>query len=66
MGTFSEVILRSHKKLASWKAHFLSRASKITLINGNLASSPFHTMNCFKLTTINNEDLDMIGRMRDV
>ena len=60
MSTFSEVILKSHKKLASWKARFLSRTSKITLIKANLASSPLHAMNCFKLTKINNEDLDII------
>ena len=47
---FSEVILKSQKKLASWKACFLSRAGKITLIKANLASSPFHVMNWFKLT----------------
>ena len=35
---FSEVILKSQKKIASWNACFLSRAGKITLIKANLAS----------------------------
>ena len=32
------------------------------MIKANLASSPFHVMNCFKLTKRNNEDLDKINR----
>ena len=60
--TFSEVILKSQKKLALWKARFLSRVGKITLIKVNLASSPLHVMNCFKLIKRNNEDLDIINR----
>ena len=59
--TFFVVILKSQKKLATWKARFLSRVGKITLIKANLASSP-HVMNCFKLTKRNNEDLDRINR----
>ena len=54
--TFYEVILKSQKKLASWKAQFLSRVGKITLIKANFASSPLHVMNCFKLIKRNNED----------
>ena len=61
--TFSKVILKSQKKLASWKAHFLSRAGKMMLIKANLASSPLHVMNCFKLTKRNNEDIDIINRI---
>ena len=49
-------------KYSQWEAHFLSRASKITLIKAKLASSPFHVINCFKLTKKNNEDLDKINR----
>ena len=56
------VVLRSQKKLASWKARFLSRAGKITLIKANLVSSPLHVMNCFKLTTRYNEYLYRINR----
>ena len=48
--------------LASWKAHFLSRAGKITLIKANLASSPLYVKNCFKLTKRYNKDLDKINR----
>ena len=59
--TFSEVILKSQKKLASWKSRFLLRVGKITFIKVNLASSPLHVMNCFKLTKRNNEDLDRIN-----
>ena len=55
--TFSKVIFKSQKKLASWKACFLSRGDKITLIKANLESSPLHVLNCFKLTKRNNEDL---------
>ena len=54
--TFYEVILKSKKKLASWKAQFLLRVGKITLINANLASFPLLVMNCFKLIKRNNED----------
>ena len=60
--TFSKVIFKSQKKLASWKACFLSRADKITLIKANLASSPLHVLNCFKLTKRNKEDLDRINK----
>ena len=59
--TFFEVMLKSKNKLASWKARFLSRADKITLIKSNLASTPLRVMNCFKLTKRNNEDLDGIN-----
>ena len=59
--TFFEVVPKSQKKLAAWKARFLSRAGKITLIKTNLSSSPLHMMNCFKLTKRNNEDLDKIN-----
>ena len=59
---FSKIVLKSQKKLASWKARFLSRAGKIVLIKANLAISPLHAMNCFKLTKSNNEDLDKINR----
>ena len=59
--TFFEVVLKSQKKLEAWKARFLSRAGKITLIETNLSSSPLHMMNCFKLTKRNNEDLDRIN-----
>lgn len=58
--TFFEVILKSKKKLASWKACFLSRASKIVLIKANLTNS--HVMNCFKLTKRNNKNLDRINK----
>ena len=60
--TFFKVILKSQKKLASWKAHFLSRAGKIMLIKAKMESSPLHVMNCFKLTKINDEDLYRINR----
>ena len=56
------MILKSQKKLASWKAQFFSRVGKIVLIKANLASSLLHAMNCFKLTKINNEDLDKINK----
>ena len=55
------MVLKSQKKLASWKTWFLSRAGKIVLIKSNLVSS-LHVMNCFKLTKSNNEDLDKINR----
>ena len=55
--TINEVILKSQKKLASWKARFLSRACKIILIKANLVSSPLHVLNCFKVTKRNNKDL---------
>lgn len=48
--TFSEVIRKFQKKLESWKARFLSRANKITLIKAKLASFTYHLVNCFKLT----------------
>ena len=32
------------------------------LMKANLASSPLHVMNCFKLIKRNNEDLDIINR----
>ena len=47
--SFSEMIINSQKKLASWKACFLLRADKIVLIKVLFASSPLHIMNCFKL-----------------
>ena len=60
--TFFGVVLKSKNKLATWKARFLSIAGKITLIKANFVSSPLHVMNCFKLTKINNEDLDIINK----
>ena len=60
--SFAEVVLKSQKKLASWKARFLLRAGKVVLMKSNLASSPLHVMNCFKLTKNINEDLDKINR----
>ena len=57
-----EVIIKSQRKLASWEACFLSRDGKIVLIKANLASSPLHVMNYFKITKMNNEDLDKINR----
>ena len=56
------VILKSKKKLASWKTQFLSRVDKIVLIKANFASSPLHVMNCFKLTKRNSVDLDRINK----
>ena len=56
------MILKSQKKSVAWRSRFLSRVGKITLIKANLASSLLHVMNYFKLTKINNEDLDKINR----
>ena len=61
INTFSKVILKSQKKVASWKACFISRVGKITFIKANLASLPLHVTRCFKLTKVNNEDLDIIN-----
>ena len=60
--SFDEVVLKSQKKLASWKAQFLSRAGNVVLIKSNLECSHFHVMNYFKLTKCNNDDLDKINR----
>ena len=43
------------------ESSFLLRVGKITIIKANLASSPLHVMNCFKLTKGNNEDLNRIN-----
>ena len=56
------MVLKSQKKLTSWKTWFLSIANKIILIKANLASSLLYAMNCFKLAKGNNEDLDKINR----
>ena len=56
------MILKSHRKLASWKAHSLSKTSKIVIIKVDLANSSLHVMNCFKLTKRNNENLDIINK----
>ena len=60
--SFAKVVLKSQKKLASWKARFLSKVGKVVLIKSNLASYHLYVMNCFKLTKSNNEDLDKINR----
>ena len=47
--TFEEIINKETAKLEGWKANYLSKASRMILIQSHMESLSAHTMQCFEL-----------------
>jgi len=60
--TFSPLVLRTAKKLQTWKTRHISKAGRIALIQANVESMPAHTMQCFQLPKATNIQIDELSR----